>query len=85
MDRIEHLTQVMALCHGKDAEAVARKRVARCRRRSEPEWSLIWQEVANRLSESATDGAIADRFVVRTADAVGIQLELDATDHDPAA
>ena len=57
--RIERLANLMAACHDKEAEAVARRRIARCRRRNEADWSLVWQEVAIRLSEKTTSGAVA--------------------------
>jgi hypothetical protein len=57
--RIESLTRLLTVCHGKDAEAVARKRAARCRRRNEADWSLVWQEVANRLSQRAITDSVA--------------------------
>lgn len=45
--------EVMAACHGVDAESAARKRANRCLRRKEPEWAAAWREVADRLARRA--------------------------------
>jgi CheY-like chemotaxis protein len=77
--RIERLIAVMTRCHGKDAAAAARKRIARCQRRNEADWSSVWQEVANRLLESATGGAVAETKTSAMSDRILVVEDDDAT------